>query len=379
MGASAVTRETISRAIAARGRRSDASHARRGTDNRLVRQGVWAALRQILGYICRYPVPTLVIVLLIAVDVAFTTALSLSLQLMIDFAITPRDKTILWLVIAGLVAGFIVTTIAQVWRDYLYAWLGARVLHDLRIDIFEHLQRLSLGFFARSRLGDLLARFSTDIGAVENAIVFGIATSVYALLHVVVSILVLFMLEWRLALIVLVGLPVCLIGPRIFGPPALRAGYRFRTEQASLASTIEEQISAQTVIKAFDLTEIARAMVRTQSDRVVRLASRFNFLSSVAERSPNIAMLALHIIIICGGGIMVFDGALSVGALVSFNLLFVTVSTYVESLTSSVPSLLQAAGGMQRINEILSERPPSSSPQRHKRSSGCRTASRSTA
>jgi ATP-binding cassette subfamily B protein len=152
-------------------------------------------------------------------------------------------------------------------------------------------------------------------------------------------------------------LPVCLIGPRLFGPPALRAGYRFRTEQASLASTIEEQISAQTVIKAFDLTEIARATVRTQSDRVVRLASRFNFLSSVAERSPNIAMLALGIIIICGGGIMVFDGALSVGALVSFNLLFVTVSTYVESLTSSVPALLQAAGGMQRINEILSERP----------------------
>jgi ATP-binding cassette, subfamily B, bacterial len=328
-----------------------------GSDNGGVTGGVTAAMRQILSYVSRYPGTALVIVLLIAVDVAFNTALALSLQFLIDHAITPRDRTVLLIVIVGLVAGFFIVTISQIWRDRLYAWLGARVLHDLRIDIFEHLQRLSLGFFARSKLGDLLARFSTDIGAVENAIVFGIATSVYALLHVAVSILILFVLEWRLALIVLVGLPFCLIGPRIFGPRALRAGYRFRTEQAALASTIEEQISAQSVVKAFDLKEMVRAKVRTQSDHVVALASRFNFLSSVAERSPNITMLALGIIIICGGGVMVFDGALSIGALVSFNLLFVTISTYVESLTSSVPTLLQAAGGMQRINEILAERP----------------------
>lgn len=319
--------------------------------------GVAAAVRQIFGYVSRYPGPALLIVLLIAIDVAFNTVLSLSPQLLIDFAITPRDKSALWLVIAGLIGGFCIVTVSQVWRDYLYAWLGARVLHDLRLDIFEHLQRLSVGFFARSKLGDLLARFSTDIGAVENAILFGIAGSIYALLHVVASIAVLFILEWRLALIVIVGVPFCLIGPRAFGPRAAKAGYHFRTAQASLASTIEEHISAQTVVKAFDLRDIARAKVTTQSDHVVTLARRFNFLSSIAERSPNIAMLGLAIIIVSGCAIMVFQGALSIGALVSFNLLFVTVSTYVETLTASVPTLLQAAGGMQRINEILSEQP----------------------
>jgi ATP-binding cassette subfamily B protein len=89
----------------------------------------------------------------------------------------------------------------------------------------------------------------------------------------------------------------------------------------------------------------------------VALASRFNFLTSVAERSPNIAMLAFGIVIIAGGGLMAFEGMMTVGSLVSFSLLFVTVSTYVESLTAAVPTLLQAAGGMQRINEIFAERP----------------------
>jgi ATP-binding cassette subfamily B protein len=319
--------------------------------------GIWAALGQILAYVYRYPGPALAILLLILVDVVFATFLSLSPQFMIDFAIGPRDWSMLLITIAALSLGFALVTASQVWRDYLYAWLGARVLNDLRTDILEHLQILSLGFFARARLGDLLSRFSTDLGAVENAIVFGIATSVYAFLHVAVSLLVLFVLEWRLALVVLVGLPLCLIGPRIFGPRAVSAGYKFRTEQAALASTIEEQISAQPIIKAFDLKESVRTGISSQAARVVALASRFNFLSSVAERSPNIAMLALGILIIVVCGIMAFNGVLSVGALISFNLLFVTVSTYVESLTAAVPTLLQAAGGIQRINEIFAEQP----------------------
>ena len=318
---------------------------------------VRAALGQILAYVWRYPRAALVVFLLIVLDVAFNTVLSLSPQFVIDFAIIPNNRRGLVIIIVGLAVGFVAVAASQIWRDYLYAWLGARVLNDLRTDILEHLQILSLDFFARKKLGDLLARFSTDLGAVENAIVFGLPGFLYAFLHVAVSLSVLFVLEWRLAIIVLIGLPLCLIGPRIFGPPAVRAGYSFRTEQAALASTIEEQISAQRVIKAFDLKDVVGAGLSHQAARVVALASRFNFLTSVAERSPNIAMLAFGIVIIAGGGLMAFEGSMTVGALVSFNLLFVTVSTYVELLTAAVPTLLQAAGGMQRINEIFAERP----------------------
>jgi ATP-binding cassette subfamily B protein len=318
---------------------------------------VWAALWQIVSYVDSYPGAALLVLLLITVDVLFNTALALSLQFLIDFAITPNNRNALLIIVAGLGVGFLLITAAQIWRDYLYAWLSARVLNDLRTDILEHLQLLSPGFFARAKLGDLLARFSTDLGAVENAIGFGIAVSLYAFLHVAFSTFVLFFLEWRLAIVIVIGLPLCLIGPRIFGPRAIRAGYSFRTEQAVLASTIEEHITAQRVIKAFNLKDIAHGKVVHQTARVTALASRFNFLNSIAERSPNVAMLAFGILIIAGGSVLAFNGALSVGALVSFNVLFITVSTYVESLTAAVPTLLQAAGGMQRINEIFAERP----------------------
>jgi ATP-binding cassette subfamily B protein len=179
---------------------------------------VRAALGQILAYVGRYPGAALVVFSLIVVDVAFNTLLSLSPQLVIDYAIVPNNRRALIVIIVGLAAGFVAVAASQIWRDYLYAWLGACVLNDLRTDILEHLQILSLDFFARKKLGDLLARFSTDLGTVENAIVFGLPGFLYAFLHVAVSLSVLFVLEWRLAILVLVGLPLCLIGPRILVP-----------------------------------------------------------------------------------------------------------------------------------------------------------------
>jgi ATP-binding cassette subfamily B protein len=76
---------------------------------------------------------------------------------------------------------------------------------------------------------------------------------------------------------------LCLIGPRIFGPRAVRAGYKFRTEQAALASTIEEQISAQPVIKAFGLRDMVKSGTRDQAARVVASASRSSVLSSCMD------------------------------------------------------------------------------------------------
>ncbi|HEX8844622.1 MAG TPA: ATP-binding cassette domain-containing protein [Pyrinomonadaceae bacterium] len=87
------------------------------------------------------------------------------------------------------------------------------------------------------------------------------------------------------------------------------------------------------------------------------LATRFNFLSYVSERSPNIGMLLFNVLLIGGGSYLAYQGSLSVGSLVSFNALFITVSTAVMGLTAVTPSLLQATGGMQRVQELLDEQP----------------------
>ena len=214
-----------------------------------------------------------------------------------------------------------------------------------------------MGFYARTRTGDIAARFSTDLAAVENAVVLGLPGASLCLINIIFSTGVLFALDWRLALATVAGLPLCVMGPRLLAPRALKAGYQMRTEEALLTSTIHENLGAQPIIKAFSLKQSVITIFEREAEKLARLATRFNFLSYTSERSPNIAMLLFNVALISGGSYLAFNGSLSIGSLVAFNALFITVSTAVMGLTAVTPSLLQATSGMQRIRELLDEQP----------------------
>ena len=313
-------------------------------------------LRILLGYVKPYTSRAVLLLLTLVVEGAFNTLLALSLKFLIDYAINPRNARIMAVILGGLCLGFLLTAAAQVLRDYLYAWLGSRILNDIRKEMFGHFQRLSLGFYARSQTGDLLSRFSSDLAAIENAVVLGVPGAMLCVINIIFSTLILFAIDWRLALGAMIGLPFCIIGPKFLGPRALRAGYQLRGEQAALANIIQENLGAQQIVKAFSLKQSALANFSTQASKVVHLATRFNFLSYVTERSPNIGMLMFNVLLI-GGSYLAYRGSLSIGSLVSFNALFIMVSTSVMGLTAVTPTLLQATGGMQRVRELLDEPP----------------------
>jgi ATP-binding cassette subfamily B protein len=123
-------------------------------------------LRILLGYVKPYTSRAVLLLLTLFVEGAFNTLLALSLKFLIDYAIGPRDAKVMGLILGGLCLGFLLTAASQIVRDYLYAWLGSHILNDIRQEMFRHFQRLSIGFYARARMGDLLSRFSTDLAAI---------------------------------------------------------------------------------------------------------------------------------------------------------------------------------------------------------------------
>ncbi len=314
-------------------------------------------LKILLSHVRPYTPRAAVLVLTLLVEGVFNVLLALSLKLIIDYAVAPRSAAALALILSALGVGFLLTAASQVLRDYLYAWLGSRVIGRIRAEMFRHLQRLSPAFYAHARMGDLASRFSSDLAAVENAVVLGIPGALLCVINILFSACVLFALDWRLALCASAGLPLCVIGPRLLAPRALRAGDVLRVEQASLTNVIHENLGAQQVVRAFSLGRSVLASFEAQGAKVTGLATRFNFLSYVSERSPNIGMLLFNVLLIGIGSYLAYAGSLSIGSLVSFNALFITVSTAVMGLTAVTPTLLQATGGMRRVREILDERP----------------------
>src|SRR5207249_12244314 len=207
--------------------------------------GLIAVMRRALAYWRPYWVQGLLIVAATLVQQAFNTFLALSLKLIIDTALAARDGVLLLWILAGLAGGFVVALLANVAADYLTARVGANMLNDLRRTMFSHLQRLSMDFFAHAQTGNIVAHFSSDLADIDKGLTSRRADALLALIVRAVNVALLFVLEWRLALVSMVALPLMMLGTRAFTPRASRANYQLKQAQGQLASTVHEHVRAQ--------------------------------------------------------------------------------------------------------------------------------------
>ena len=289
-------------------------------------------------------------------DTAFYAVVPYSFTWLVDEAIVPRNGRALAWILGTLAVAVILASITAVARDYGYARLSAGVQNDIRLRMFEHLNRLSMDFYARSRVGDLMAHFDRPRRCRGRARLALPAVFISGL-SVLVSSALLFSLDWRLATVTVVGLPLCLVGPRIFAPRAAVLSYEVRQQEARLASTVHETISAQAVVKAFGLRARIEAAFRAQLQELFTRNVRLQFLGGLVARTPGVTASFLQIFVMAYGGYLCFRGTLSLGSFVAFNALFQNVHASISDLTQSLPALLQASGGARRIDELLSESP----------------------
>ena len=321
-----------------------------------------AFLRSIGAYLHPYRMQAALLLVGMLIDVSFDAILPLSLKFIIDDAIMPKNGKLLALIVAGLVGGALIASAVAVGRDYLYARLGAQIVNDLRSKLFSHLQHLSLEFYARTRSGDIMARFTTDLAAIENAVTLAFPSGVLCLLGLCIGTVILFFMQWKLALLSLVGLPLCFLGPKLLERRTAAANDALKIEQGRVSSTVQENIGAQSVVKALSLQAASVENFRGQMGGYVERAVRANFLGYLMERTPTIGILAFNLMVICTGSYLAYHGVLSIGTLVAFQAVFISMTQSIYALTSVIPQLMQAAAGMRRIEQILDERPKVADP-----------------
>ena len=304
-----------------------------------------------------YRALTVAAALALLVDVVYESAFPLALKLLIDRGIVPRDEQMLLLISVGLALLAATAALSAICRDYLYARLSAAVLADLRMAMFDRLQRLSMAYFDRTRAGDILSSFSSDLAAVENAIVLSLPMGVSSAASVLLSAAILFSLEWRMALAATLGLGLCLLGSHLLAPAAQRAGDRLKSRQADLLSNVEESVQAQPLIKAFGLQPRMLAHFRLLAQGTAQVSREANFLAYLLERVPHIGILAFNLLVVIIGAWLAYRGLLQVGTLVAFQGLLINLSGALWGITLVIPHFIQAIAGLQRINALLAAPP----------------------
>jgi ATP-binding cassette subfamily B protein len=278
-------------------------------------------------------------------------------KLAIDRGILARDTAALWwivglFVLAGL--GVIATSAAQ---TYFTGWTGERILADLRSKLFRHLQRLSLGYFERNRAGVIISRLTNDVEALDQLVTDGVTSLVQNSLTLVGTAIILFFLDWRLALATMTILPLVVVATALFRKHSSLAYRQVRERLGLVTAALAEDIAGMRVVQAF-----TRERQNEQKFRDINLTYRAANQRTIVLNGiyfPVVDFLsALATAIVIGyGSFRVFNGDTSVGTMTAFVLYLSNFFDPVQQLSQLYNTFLSAVAALDRITELLDEEP----------------------
>jgi ABC-type multidrug transport system fused ATPase/permease subunit len=295
--------------------------------------------------------------LAMVVVTASTLAVPYLLKVAIDGGIQARDMTLLTWVIAGFVAVSLVNLGASYLQTYLTSWVGEHVIYDLRRQLFAHLQKLSLDFFSRQKTGWIVSRLTNDVDAIDQLVTDGVTTLVTNSLTFVGAVVMLFVLDWRLALATLSVMPFLIVATLWFRSRSARAYALVRNRIGDVSAHLQESISGVRVLQAFrrersdhERLEQVNAAYRDVNYRtVVQSGLYFPFVEFMST--------AAVVIVLWYGGHLIGGSALQIGVLVAF-------IAYLDSFFSPLQQLSQlynpfqaSMAAVQKIYTVLDTDP----------------------
>ncbi len=291
----------------------------------------------------------------VIVETLFNVIMPLSLKFLIDDALGEEDFDALYKILGVLAAAGIVTSIVAVWYERWDARLAASIISDVRTRIFEHVQSLPAGYFARTKRGEILSRFSVDLSAFEQSVKSFANSAALPFLELIAGIILMLFLNWQLAAVALLVFPITLIGPRILTPKAVQANYEQKLNEAALLGVVQENIAAQAVIKAFTLHRRVFGWFRLRNDAAREKFASAMFLSTMVERTVTISVLLLHLVVLAIGAYLATKGQITIGTFVTFESAFWEVSYNIAHVMHFIPVSISSAAAVRHIQDLLDE------------------------
>ena len=261
-----------------------------------------------------------------------------------------------WIVGAFLIAGLLNWGLTYA-QTYLTGWVGERILADLRNRLFDHLQRLSLGFFERNRAGVIISRLTNDVEAIDQLVTDGVTSLVQNTLTLLGTAILLFVLDWRLALATLLVIPFMSIASAIFRKRSARAYADVRERLGLVTATLAEDIAGMRVLHAF-----TRERANARNFRAVAERYRESNMQTVVLNGlffPFVDLLSsVALAVVLGyGGYLYFQDSVTLGTLFAFMLYVQNFFDPVQQLSQLYGTFLSATAALDKIVDVLDQEP----------------------
>jgi ABC-type multidrug transport system fused ATPase/permease subunit len=275
----------------------------------------------------------------------------------IDDGILAGDVAALDWIVAAFVAVAIVYAAASFLQTYIVGWVGTRVLQDLRQRVFTHIQSMSIGFFTRRSPGVLISRMTNDIEALNQLVTSGVVTMFSSTLTLLGVVVILLLLDLKLALVTFLTFPLLAVASLIFRVVSAGAYRATRERIAAITAYLQESLSGVRVVRSFgqeprhvgELTALNEANRQANLKTVYLNASYF----------PAVEMLSAigTAVILLYGGSQAIDGAIQIGVIVAFVGYLNTFFEPIQQLSQLYTTYQQGMAALDKIFDLLETDP----------------------
>src|SRR5438105_3020830 len=321
----------------------------------------WRRTRRRLATLARLTAPYRLRTVLSVFSLLAATATALAPPFLskyaVDDGIRRHDlQKLWWIVFAFLLAGLANWGMSYL-QTYLTGWVGERILADLRTALFRHLQRLSLGFYERTRAGVIISRLTNDVEALDQLVTDGVTSLVQNTLTLIGTAILLIVLDWRLALATLAVIPLMSVATVLFRVRSSRAYRAVRERLGLVTATLAEDIAGMRMVQAFtreprnirNFREVSERYRDSNMETVVLNGLYFPFVDLLSS-------IALAVVLGYGGHLY-FNGDVTIGTLFAFMLYVQNFFDPVQQLSQLYNTFLSATAALDKIMDVLDEAP----------------------
>jgi len=289
-------------------------------------------------------------------------AFPMAVRYLLDAAFVERDRAMLDRIALALVVIFIVQSALNYFQTYLLSSVGERSVAGLRRELFARLLEMPPGFFAERRTGELTSRLTSDVGLLQGVLSHQVSEFARQILSLVGGVVLLTWLQPRLTLTALAVAPL-VVGSAIFFGRRLRnitTGVQDRLAEAT--GVAEEAFSQIRTVQSFVQEPAERARFADRVSASVQAAIQRARIRGVFFGMLTLSTFGGVTFVLWQGGLLVLEGQLTAGALVSFLLYTITIAASIGALAGSFSAYQEAVGAAERVFEILEMRPEIADP-----------------
>ncbi len=287
---------------------------------------------------------------------AIVTAIPpLLLKSLLDTAVPNSDVTLVAVLAAGAVALALASAGLSLLQRWYSATIGEGLIFDMRVKLFDHVQRLPLSFFTRTQTGALMSRLNNDVIGAQQAVTNTMGTVASNAISLVVTLTFMLVLEWRLTVLTLLVLPLFII-------PARRVGRRLQVLtresmqlNAAMNNTVAERfnVAGALVVKLFGSHDREQDMFSDRARRVRDIGVRSALLARILFVGLGLVAAVGTAVVYYLGGRFAIDGVIAVGTVAAFVVYVSQIYAPLTQLTNARVDVMTALVSFERVFEVL--------------------------